>query len=244
MPRTFYQHICARRNLKKIGLLNDKISVRRYLRKITKQLPKTYYTGNVRKCNFKKLPANYVVKSRTGYAGRNVKIVRNNNVNAKQLKRFFIKKKMNIIVEELLTKNKKKVDIDYKFFVFGGKVKTIVVVTNINTKKHTQYDYTPNWKRLIIHTAHPTPIHKQLPKPKNLNQMIKFAEKLGRYYHKFTGIPFVRVDLYDTDKGIIFGEYTGGPNGGKHIMKRYQHIFGKYWQTATKNLKKNKKKKT
>ena len=47
-----------------------------------------------------------------------------------------------------------------------------------------------------------------LEKPKNLEKMFEFASKLS------TGIPFVRVDFYNVDGQVYFGELTFFPSGG------------------------------
>ena len=44
-----------------------------------------------------------------------------------------------------------------------------------------------------------------MSKPKNLNKMIEIAEKLSKNF------PFVRVDFYNDNGKIIFGEMTFTP---------------------------------
>ena len=48
-----------------------------------------------------------------------------------------------------------------------------------------------------------------LPKPKNLDKMIEYARLLSE------GIPQVRVDFYDIDGKIYFGEMTFTSNQGR-----------------------------
>ncbi|MDE7069587.1 MAG: glycosyl transferase, partial [Alistipes sp.] len=47
-----------------------------------------------------------------------------------------------------------------------------------------------------------------LPRPKHLDRMIELAEKLA------AGIAFLRVDFYELDGRIYFGELTFYPGGG------------------------------
>lgn len=56
-----------------------------------------------------------------------------------------------------------------------------------------------------------------LPKPENLSEMIALAEKLS------TGIPILRVDLYNIDGVIYFGELTFTSQGG--MMDFYTEKF-------------------
>ena len=53
------------------------------------------------------------------------------------------------------------------------------------------------------------PSHKTgFPKPHNYEKMIELAEKLSK------GIPFVRVDFYEVEEKIYFGELTFYPGCG------------------------------
>ena len=47
-----------------------------------------------------------------------------------------------------------------------------------------------------------------LRKPKNLDKMFELASVLSK------GIPFVRVDFYEIDEKLYFGELTFFPSGG------------------------------
>ena len=48
---------------------------------------------------------------------------------------------------------------------------------------------------------------KEIKKPKNYEKMIQLAESLSK------NIPFVRVDLYEINEKIYFGELTFYPGG-------------------------------
>ena len=54
---------------------------------------------------------------------------------------------------------------------------------------------------------------KIIEKPKNLDKMIRIAEELCKRNGKVV-IPFARVDLYDLNGKIYFGEYTFTPARG------------------------------
>ena len=257
MSKTFHQYILQRfinkpNVFKKETQLNCKILVRKHLKNVTNKLPQVYFIGNINKCDFTKLPKDYVIKPRCMYGGKGITFVINNinlrtkkEIDVKQIKQFYTLFKSNrginnhIIIEEfLLDKNNNPIKEDYKFFVFGDKVKIISLIKNINQKNHTKIDYDINWNRVKVHSTLCASLDIKYQKPNNLNEMIELAEKLGKFYYQFTGIPFVRVDLFDTNNGIIFGEYTGGPNGGKKITKEYQILFGKYWKDTLIKYKK------
>jgi hypothetical protein len=95
---------------------------------------------------------------------------------------------------------------DYKFWVFDGAVR-FIQVDHARFKKHTRQFYTPNWKRLDLQMNYPA--HEAAtPAPRHLDDMLNGAQKLAN------GFRFVRVDLYDTQRGPLFGEMTFAPEAG------------------------------
>ena len=91
---------------------------------------------------------------------------------------------------------------------FNGEVKCLFTVTDRFTAdgiKVTFFD--TEWQRLPFERYYPSS-KKRIPKPKNLNTMIDLAEKLSK------NIKFVRVDFYDVQNKIFFGELTFYPGGG------------------------------
>lgn len=90
---------------------------------------------------------------------------------------------------------------DYKFFCFDGEAKFLFVATGrqMNDCRFDFYDI--EFNHLPIQNGHPNA--KIRPKkPKNFEEMIHVAEKLSK------GIPHVRVDLYNINGVIYFGELT------------------------------------
>lgn len=74
-------------------------------------------------------------------------------------------------------------------------------------------------------------------RPGNLLEMIKVASALGE------GIDFVRVDLYDSTKGILLGEMTIYPEGGGVDSPTTCPIFnnwlGSHWKLPSLGLQSN-----
>ena len=70
----------------------------------------------------------------------------------------------------------------------------------------------------------PPNFEKKLVIPENLETMISLAEKLS------TGIPFLRVDFYNINNKIYFGELTLYPAAGvgKFVPNKYDQIIGDY----------------
>lgn len=98
--------------------------------------------------------------------------------------------------------------IDYKFLCFNGKVRSIFTCSDRfsgDGLKVTFFD--KEWKRLPFERHYPASKRK-IVKPAHFHLMIELAEKLS------AGIPFVRIDLYDIEEKIYFGEMTFFPGGG------------------------------
>lgn len=95
---------------------------------------------------------------------------------------------------------------DYKFWVFDGAVR-FIQLDHARFRRHTRQFYTPSWKRLDLRMNYPaTPAHA--PAPPHLEDMLHAARVLA------DGFRFMRVDLYDTPKGPLFGELTFAPEAG------------------------------
>ena len=97
---------------------------------------------------------------------------------------------------------------DYKFFCFKGKVHCFKVDFNRFTKHQANY-YTPDGTLLKFGEIVCPPDYEHIEiMPSNLNKMIILAEKLSE------GKVFMRVDFYNVNGRIYFGELTFFPAGG------------------------------
>lgn len=107
-----------------------------------------------------------------------------------------------IIVEEYMEDKNDQELRDYKLFCFDGKFKMMFIATNRQGNGDTYFDFfDKDFNHMPFINGHPNaPI---LPhKPKNFDKMISLAEKISK------GIPQVRVDFYDVNGKIYFGEIT------------------------------------
>lgn len=92
---------------------------------------------------------------------------------------------------------------DYKFFVFNGVAKALFVASDRQTKDiETRFDFFDmNYNHLSVKNGHEnSTIYPE--KPKSFEIMRKFAEKLGQ------GIPQSRMDFYEVNGKVYFGEIT------------------------------------
>ena len=97
---------------------------------------------------------------------------------------------------------------DYKFFCFNGCCKCFKVDFNRFIEHRANY-YDPKGHLLDFgEKICPPDSTKNIVLPENLAEMISLAEKLS------VGFPFLRVDLYDVNGKIYFGELTFFPASG------------------------------
>lgn len=92
---------------------------------------------------------------------------------------------------------------DYKIFCFNGEPKILFVASDRqNAGEDTKFDFFDlNWNHLPFTNGHPNS-KEHIAKPKNFEEMLEIAKKLS------VGIPQVRIDLYNCNGQIYFGEIT------------------------------------
>lgn len=92
---------------------------------------------------------------------------------------------------------------DYKFFCFDGEVKLLFIASDRGSKtEETKFDFfDADFNHLPFTNGHPNSI-KKIAKPQGFEEMKKIAALLSK------GHPHLRVDLYDINGKIYFGELT------------------------------------
>lgn len=118
---------------------------------------------------------------------------------------------------------------DYKFFCFDGKCKMLFIATDrsIGDVKFDFFD--TEFNHLPFKQGHPWST-KEIKKPAGFDKMIELAEKLAKGYRH------VRVDLYDINGKIYFGELTFFHFSGKtpFIPSEWDEKIGE-WLTLPSN---------
>lgn len=127
-----------------------------------------------------------------------------------------------VIVEELIADGQGRPPDDYKIFTFHGEPKFIQVCRK-QTNGERRDLYTPDWERIPCEYGFPN-IESRVPRPENLSELLDLAGKLAKPF------PFVRVDLYNVDERIYFGELTFFPAKGavKSRPRSFERQFGDY----------------
>lgn len=229
--------------------LVDKYEVRKYISKIIGEeylIPLIGVWDNFQQIDFSKLPNQFVLKC-THDSGGVVICKDKEKLNIEEAKKKInssLKRNYYYACREWPYKNVKPRVIcekymvdesgvelkDYKFMCFNGEVKCSFVCLNRNSKNGLNVDfYDMNWKLMPFERHYPSS-GTAIPKPKNFNKMIKFTEKLSK------GIPFVRVDFYETNGQMYFGELTFYPGAGfeEFTPESYDCLLGSWIQLTNK----------
>jgi len=91
---------------------------------------------------------------------------------------------------------------DYKFFCFDGKVKALFIAEDRQGDEETKFDFfDADFHHMDIRNGHPN-ADTPPAKPHSFEKMKEMAEKLSQ------GIPHLRVDFYEANGKIYFGELT------------------------------------
>ncbi|OQD43080.1 glycosyl transferase [Croceivirga radicis] len=127
--------------------------------------------------------------------------------------------KPRIIIEKLLLNQKGEIPMDYKVHCFNGKAEYIQVDINRGTDNHARNWYNKNWEKAKfkwtsnINGYITNPTNKIIKRPMALEQMLALSNKLA------TPFPYVRIDWYDVDGKLYFGEITFHHDGGGRLIE-------------------------
>ena len=214
---------------KKEVLLFDKQNVKEYINKLNIKdlhVPKTYYVISSKKDKEEvlknNLPNKFVIK--TNHGAGDVFICNNNSKEdieifidkeLKLLKKDYSKKYLEyhysfikpvVMIEEYLDDKKNFTPTDYKFFCFDGYVDCVMICSDRSNKNYRDF-YDKNWNHLN-YSIKSRQSKTKIEKPKNIDKMFKIASIISK------GFPLVKVDLYNINGKIYFGELTFTPAAG------------------------------
>ena len=140
------------------------------------------------------------------------------------------KHSMDLWIEELLSDP---LPYDWKIHTFNGKIGIIEQFKRDEENKYHKY-WTREWQPIKnmckkIFTYH---INNSLPPPEHGKALLKAAEVLS----KAIGHPFVRIDLYDTPRGVFIGEITPHPGRTCIYIEYWEKYLGEMWEKAEGEL--------
>lgn len=243
-PVTFNEKINVYKispEIEKLWPYVDKLAVRKFVAKTvgTQILNKVYGVyRDPEAINFKSLPDKFVLKTTHGSSWNIVcknKTELNWHLAKQQLKSWLANNYYSLYQErqykliqpqimwEKYLEDKQGNLTDYKFFCFRGQPRFIQVDIDRHTC-HRRNFYTPEWKKLNFSNIYP-PTNKIIPPPLDLKKMLEIANRLSAKFRH------VRVDLYNFDRKIFFGELTLTHVSGLHPFHppKYDYIIGQYF---------------
>ena len=207
----------------------DKYEVKKYIEKVIGKeyiIPTLGIYDKFDDIDFSKLPNQFVIKCT--HDGGSIFICKNKKdfdiesarkkINKKLKMNYYYHErewpyknvKPRIIIEKYMEDKNDKELRDYKFYCFDGYVKALLVATNRQSEtEELAFDYFDNKYNHLKLTNHWHPNAKTIPhKPKQFEKMVELASKLSK------GFPHIRVDFYEVNGEIYFGELTFFDMGG------------------------------
>lgn len=198
----------------------DKYEVKKYISNIIGEnhvIPTIGVYDNFDDINFEKLPKQFVIKC-THDSGGLVIVKDKTKLDIKKTRKKINKSlrrnyyysgrewpyknvKPRILIEEYMEDIKTKELRDYKFFCFNGIPKFMFLATDrqINETKFNFYDM--DFNLLPFEQGHPNDLRK-IDRPEKFDEMVELSKKLS------ADIPHVRVDFYEINGKVYFGELT------------------------------------
>ena len=130
--------------------------------------------------------------------------------------------KPRIIAEAYMSDGVRSVLLDYKFFCFNGEPKVMLVATGRDESVCFDY-FDMEFNHLPFQQGGPNSSHS-ISKPDNFDEMIALVRILVK------DIPHVRLDLYDVNGKIYFGEFTFFDSSGMANFEpvEWDYILGSY----------------
>lgn len=197
----------------------DKYEVKEYIRKKIGEehvIPTLGVWDTFDEIDFNSLPNQFVLK--TTHDSASVAVVKDKSMmDVKRMRKMFNKRlrknfyfyhreypykevKPRIIAEKYMVDESGYELKDYKIFCFDGEPKMLYVATD--RPVDTRFDFfDTEFNHLPFKQGHPLAT-KEIRKPVGFEKMMEISRKLSK------GILHVRVDLYDINGNIFFGELT------------------------------------
>ena len=248
-PKNLSERILSsmlKKSFLKYSSLADKIKVRDYIttKGLDRILLKQYGSwNNANDIKLDELPQKFILKPNNGSGGHvicrdksrfdldNARVFLNENLKRGSeyyLEPHYRKIEPKILCEELLDVGSDKNPTDYKFTCINGEIVDIFIAEEDKNGKRKYATVDTNWEPLDYtmkeYLLDPIP-HK----PNKLAEMVKYALILSADFD------FVRVDFYEFENKVYFGELTFSPWGGY----MYSYSIDSLKLLGAKLLKKN-----
>lgn len=208
--------------------LADKIQAKEYVKeKFCEQyiIPTLGIWNSFDEIDFSKLPSKFVLKCNHD-SGSVVVVDKNSNPNFEMIKErlekslstnYYTRSREHqykeivpkILAEEYVEEMDENL-FDYKIHCFNGEPEFIQVIGNRDILNHTalQAFYDSTWHKYDFTTGVYPLYENELRKPLNFDKMLLFAKEASAPFN------YVRIDIYNINGMIKFGEFTFSPDSG------------------------------
>lgn len=197
------------------------------------------------------LPASFVIKPSTGSSSRGVFVMhrtkdrRFDDFNggkrwtAEELVRQYQELPSNwhhvlrdeVLVEELV-ECRGRPSYDWKVYAFRGEIALICQIDRRGGRMRLRY-LLPDWSpvRRVWYGRYDR--HDSLPAPTRPAELIRTAAEVS----SAVPLPFVRVDLYESDSQVLVGELTPFPGPTHELRPSWDRILGEAWERGEAALR-------
>ncbi|MBL4885362.1 MAG: hypothetical protein JKY95_12600 [Planctomycetaceae bacterium] len=258
-PQTFEEKIQFRKlygNHKRYAMMADKYRVRQY---VTERVGKQYLVpllgvyDRLTPDIFADLPDRFIIKANHGCKWHKI-VWDKSALDVASTIRYFnrlMKKRYGrssgeyhykliepkIVIETLLVDGDDS-PVDYSLFCYHSEAGFDYAVTISTPRYETIVHFDKHWN--IVEGEFTAEQYAKYVRPENFDQMLRIAEALSQ------GFDFIRIDLYNLDGRIYFGEATCTPGGGLGPAKdpRFSQIRTEMWKLDTENEQLYQKKKS
>lgn len=232
--------------------LADKYEVREYVKEKVDEkilIPIYFAKAQITVNDLKKLPNSFVLKTNNA-SGTNIIVKDKKKENLQELvdrmneyvkckfwyrtfELFYKNIKPLIIAEQYLETDDGYVPNDYKFHVFNNKNSRKIIIQADHgryTEKHDRAYFDEEWKMLDFNNGKTfESIDFKFKKPKNYKKMLDIVYTLSEDFD------YVRVDLYNDNGKIYFGEitFTDGSGLDPFDPDEADYVWGEYWQNES-----------
>lgn len=252
-PKTFSHKIIKRKfdsNSLQLSVLVDKYTVRKYVQETIGEeylIPLVKVVDYLTPEDFEDLPDSFVIKTSNGGGGENVMIVEeksslnfeevcskfNNYLPIKIGKAidepFYDIEKPRIIIEKLVKHADGRFPSDYKIHIFknNNNTKLFIQVDSDRFTNHKRSIYT---EELALAPFNIQPKYEMVGAdykfPLNMEELLTLSKKLAQPFE------YVRIDMYNVDGTIYFGEMTFCHGSGWEPIKPMSadHMLGSLWK--------------
>jgi hypothetical protein len=153
-------------------------------------------------------------------------------VHLKKLEVFKTSLSQETLAEEYLLKNDGTRPLDWKFYIGSGELLAFFASRKAPNSDHTKQElFHGIWNRFkepMEPLQNDRLVDRSIQLPSNIDQMIAIAKEVATSFARAT----CRIDLYEVDGRIYFGEYTATPGGHYRAALEQDKELGELWEIA------------